>query len=70
MQLANYSKAIGAGGTALVGGALAKITIKIINAKWPGFVDPDLVDAIDTLFVAGIAYLGAYIPPPPQPKGQ
>lgn len=69
MAMQDYSKAIGAGGSALIGGALAKIVIKIVSVKWPSFIDPSIADAIETVFVGGIAFIGAYIPQPPQPKG-
>lgn len=69
MAMQDYGKAIGAGSAALIGGALAKIAIKAISLKWPTFIDPSIADAIDTVFVGGLAFFGAYIPQPPQPKG-
>lgn len=70
MAIRDYGKAIGAGGSVLFAGALAKIVIRIISAKWPTFVDADIADSIDVIFVGLVAYIGAYIPPPPtQTKG-
>lgn len=57
------NKAYGAGGGALIAGALAKIVIRILNVKWPGLVDDGTADAIDTVFVGVVAFAGAYFVP-------
>lgn len=59
----DLNKAYGAGGSAVVAGALAKILIRVVNSKWPGFLDESTTDAIDTLLVALVAFAGAYYVP-------
>jgi hypothetical protein len=63
--VSNAPKAMAAGGSVLVAGALTKIVVRIIATKWPSFVDPDITDAIDTVLVAIVAYIGAYVPAQP-----
>lgn len=62
-QSVDQNKAIAAGSAALLGGAVMKILTRIINLRWPGFLDEGTTDALDTLVVGGIAYLGAYLIP-------
>jgi len=59
----DMNKSFGAGGFALVGGAIAKIVIRVLNYKWPGFLDETTTDAVDDISVAGLAWFGAYIIP-------
>ena len=60
---ADLNKAYGAGGATLIGGAVAKIVIHIINSSWPGWLDTDTANSVDTLVVAAIAFIGAYYIP-------
>lgn len=59
----DINKAYGAGGATFLGGAISKIIIHTINTKWPGWVDTDTANSIDTLMVAVLAFLGAYYVP-------
>ena len=59
----DLNKAYGAGGAALVGGAVAKLLIRLINFKWPGFLDDGTAGAIDTISVAALAGVGAWVVP-------
>ena len=58
----DLNKAYGAAGTTLVGGAITKIVLAIVNNKWPGMLT-GLDDAIDTVIVAGLAFAGAWLIP-------
>jgi len=44
-------------------GAVAKIVIRIINVKWPGFLDPDTLDAVGVLVTSGITFAAVYYTP-------
>jgi hypothetical protein len=57
----DLNKAYGAGGSALIGGAIAKIIIRVVNYKWPGLLDPSMTDGIDDVAVAAMAFIGAYL---------
>lgn len=57
------NKALGAGAASLVGGAIAKIIIRVLNYKWPGLLDPSMTDGIDDVAVAAMAFYGAYLVP-------
>lgn len=59
----DMNKSFGAGGFALVGGALARLVIRFLNYKEPGFLDDATEEAINTIFEAGCAWFGAYLIP-------
>jgi len=59
----DMNKSFGAGGFALIGGAIAKLIIRYLNVKHPGFLDDTTTDAIDDIAVAGMAWAGAYFIP-------
>lgn len=63
MATQDYNKAFGAGGATLFAGAIATIIVHIVKAKWPNFVDPDIIDAIRVVIIGGFAFLGAYLMP-------
>ncbi len=54
------ARALSAGGAATLGGALAKILIRFLDYKYPGFSN-GITDSIDTISVGFLAGLGAYI---------
>lgn len=56
-------KAYAAAGATVLGGALAKIVIRILNVRYPGFLDPGTIDALDTLFVGGLTTAAVYFTP-------
>ena len=57
------AKAVTGTSAALIGGAVAKIIIRILQVSTPGFLDADVLDAIDVLSVAGIVGAATYIVP-------
>lgn len=54
-------RAVSAAGSATLGGAVAKVVIRYLNFKYPGFVDASITDPIDTISVGLLAGLGAYL---------
>lgn len=62
-QPTDWNKAYGAAGSATLGGALAKIVIRYLNYRYPGFVDASITDSIDTAVVGALAGFGAWIAP-------
>lgn len=59
----DLNKAFGAAGSAVVGGAVVTILIHILKIYAPNFLDPETVGAIQTIILAGMAYLGAWLTP-------
>lgn len=57
------SKSVAATGTALVGGAVAKIVLPILAHTWPWLITPATSDAIDDISVAGVVWLATYFTP-------
>lgn len=61
MALTPDIRAYGAAGTATLGGAAAKVIIRVLDWKYPGFVDASITDPIDTLVVGALAGFGAWV---------
>jgi hypothetical protein len=58
----DLNKAFGAAGATGLGGAVTKITMRIINTKWPGLLE-GLDDPVDLVITTGLAFLGAWLTP-------
>ncbi len=48
-------------GGVLIGGALAKLLLRVIKMKWPAFLDEEVADDIDILVVAGCTSIPAFV---------
>ena len=59
----DMNKALAAGGSTLLAGAVTKILVRIINVKWPGFLDSDTTDSIGVIVVALLSLIATYYMP-------
>ena len=59
----DMNKAVAAGGTAFLGGAIARIVTRIVDAKWPGVIDAQTTSDIGSLVVAILTFVVTYLVP-------
>jgi hypothetical protein len=57
------TKAVVGAGTALIGGAIAKIVLRVLTVYFPAFLDQSTIDTIDDLCTAGAVYVATYLAP-------
>lgn len=48
-------------GGAIFGGAFAKILLRLIKIKWPGFLDDEVADDIDILVVGAFTAVPGFV---------
>lgn len=60
----SMAKAHAGAGAVVFGEAVAQIVIKIIQARWPTFVDDLTAQSIGTIVVALVTWGAVYITPP------
>jgi len=61
---ATMNKAHAGAASVVLAEAVAQIAIKILNTKWPGFVDDVTGQSIATIIVALITWASVYFTPP------